>query len=456
MPIIPETTRKRAPGWLATALGPAGRAAYEQHKHDVTSYDERETIVRTPGTDMRALADVLGYLQHDTPERRALLQAIGLDAEAVAPRHCAVLSRELRAIFDREHASTVYSLTWDKSPWPSRDEDVPNIGLNTRRLCDVIAREVEWQRPGFTALGKLTLLSGPPGVGKTWSMMDHIARLTTGRPFPIVGNPANDCRDALFISTEDSDDDTLLPRIKALKGDASRVHTFQFVYGDGKRKSFALDRNIEDLDAWLGAHPLVELVVFDPISAILGKADSHRDAEVRSVLGPLAKVAEKRRVAIVGINHLTKGGEGQAMYRSMGSIAFVAAARIAWQVNRDPKEPGRSLLLPVKMNLGPTPDGLAFRITEDGVSWEKEPVTMTADEALYGISTKPRDAAKDWLSHLLADGPLPQKDIKERLNREKVCSFRTLENAKKELGVTAERVGGQMGGWFWSLPSQTT
>ena len=214
---------------------------------------------------------------------------------------------------------------------------------------------MQWQREGFTARGKLTLLSGPPEVGKTWTTLDHIARLTTGRDYPGTPNPTKDRRDALFISSEDADDDTLRPRIDTLKGDPSRVHTLQFVF-DGKKKveqALALDRHIEDLDYWLLAHPMVELVVFDPISAVLGRVDSHRDADVRSLLGPLAKIAERRQVAIIAINHLNKSLEGQAIYRSMGSIAFVAAARIAWQVCADAENPGRSLLLPVKMNLGP-------------------------------------------------------------------------------------------------------
>ena len=258
---------------------------------------------------------------------------------------------------------------------------------------------------------------------------------------------------ALFISSEDADDDTLRPRIDTLKGDPSRVHTLQFVF-DGKKKveqALALDRHIEDLDYWLLAHPMVELVVFDPISAVLGRVDSHRDADVRSLLGPLAKIAERRQVAIIAINHLNKSLEGQAIYRSMGSIAFVAAARIAWQVCADAENPGRSLLLPVKMNLGPRPNGLAFRISSQGISWDEEPVIVTADEVLNGPSAG-SDEAKDFLRDLLKDGPVRSTTVFERAKALRLGKS-TVKAAKCELKVEANRVGGKDGEWQWALPT---
>ncbi len=398
------------------------------------------------------MAVLLSALSHDTPERGALLKSVGLEAGAVSARHCASLAKACLQLVDEDHASKLFVRPWHKMPFPSRDEAPRTAGLNTRRLSDVVPRPVKWQREGFTALGKPTLLSGPPGVGKTWLMMDHIARLTTGRPYPGVANPTADRRDALFISSEDADDDTLRPRIDLLKGDPSRVHTLQFVFDGKGERSLALDRHIDELDSWLSAYPMVELVVFDPISAVLGRVDSHRDADVRSLLGPLAKVAERRQVAIVAINHLNKSVEGQAIYRSMGSIGFVAAVRIAWQVCADEENPGRSLLLPVKMNLGPRPNGLAFRISAEGISWDEEPVIVTADEALNGPSAGKRDEAKDFLRNLLKDGPVPATSIFDQAKALRLGKS-TVKAAKRELRVEATHVGGKGGEWQWSLPT---
>ncbi len=122
-------------------------------------------------------------------------------------------------------------------------------------------------------------------------------------------------------------------------------------------------------------------MVIDPISAYCGKIDTHNNAEVRSMLAPLASLASHRRIAILAITHLTKGVGNKAIYRAMGSLAFAAAARAVWAIIADPDDRQKRLLLPAKMNLARTPAGLSYVILNSAIAWSAEGVDMHADDA---------------------------------------------------------------------------
>jgi hypothetical protein len=152
------------------------------------------------------------------------------------------------------------------------------------------------------------------------------------------------------------------------------------------------------------------------------------------------------------------------MYRAMGSLAFVAAARAAWAIVRDKGDPKRRLMLAVKNNLAAdTANGLAFRIEPHGaggapvVCWEREPVTITADEALTpdlrerGRPADYRADAEQWLRDALADGPRPAKDVTSEAVEAHCISKRTLDRARRSIGVVAFRPENP-GPWWWTLP----
>jgi hypothetical protein len=347
---------------------------------------------------------------------------------------------------------------------PAAAAPIASPGLNCRRLSEVTPQQVRWAWPGRVPLAKLTLLCGDPCTGKTWVLLDLIARLTAGLPFPDgTGPPCGPC-DCLFATAEDGLADTIRPRIDLLGGDPSRVHVVEFVRetrmeSEGKtikkverEAQLALDRHAGQLDGYLAAHPAIRLVGLDPLLAFMGKADTHRNSDVRAVLGPLAKVAEARGPAVVGVNHLTKG-EGTALYRGMGSIGFNAAARAVWQVCADRDDPDRSLLLPVKVNLGPRPTGLAFRLSPAGLCWEDGPVTTTADEALNGPGPGKVAEAKEFLRELLKDGPVAASVAYDKAKAAGVAKS-ALKAAKRALGAESEHLGGKDGSWQWSLPAE--
>ncbi|MCG8407490.1 MAG: helicase RepA family protein, partial [Phycisphaerales bacterium] len=181
--------------------------------------------------------------------------------------------------------------------------------------------------------------------------------------------------------------------------------------------------------------------------------DSHKNAEVRGLLAPLAELAQRHRVAVLTVTHLNKSRDNSVLYRAMGSLGFVAAARAALLMVRD-KNPARRLVLPVKNNLAPLGDGLAFRFFDGAIAWDSEPVLMSADDALTDESTDQteRDDAADWLEQLLTDGPIESNMVK-KLARENGHTWATVRRAKSDLGIKARKQGfGDGAVWSWSLP----
>jgi len=329
----------------------------------------------------------------------------------------------------------------------------------TVRLSDAASRPVEWLWPGRIPSGKVTLLSGDPGLGKSYLTLSMAAHVSRGSVWPDRA-AAPSLGTVILFSAEDDVEDTIRPRLELMGADLSAIVAVNGVRcADGGRREFNLVDDLDPLKDLLREHPNSRLLVVDPISAYCGRTESHKNAEVRAMLAPLATLAAEHGVAIVAVTHLSKGVGGKAVYRSSGSLAFAAAARAVWHVGRDRDDPTRRLLLPVKMNLSPDPTGMAYRILDGCVVWETEPVAMTADDLLAsetdhqpGDPTE-REQAGDWLHELLAAGPLPAGDVQKQARD---CGFSgaTLRRAKKALRVVVKREGfGADGKWHWALPT---
>jgi putative DNA primase/helicase len=223
----------------------------------------------------------------------------------------------------------------------------------------------------------------------------------------------------------------------------------------GEEHGFNLERDLEALEAAIIDVGAV-LVIADPLSAYLGSKDSYRDSEIRGLLTPLAALAERHRVAVIGILHLTKAAQARLLLRAQGNVAFVAQARTVLAVGQDQNAPGRRLLVSVKNNLGPQAPALAFRIGDHGVLWEPGPVEGSAekllamDEVVSRSERHERDLAATFLRDLLRSGPVPSKEVKAN-----GIAQRTLWRAKADLGVIAERMqSGNRWAWSWALPAE--
>jgi hypothetical protein len=204
------------------------------------------------------------------------------------------------------------------------------------------------------------------------------------------------------------------------------------------------------------------LVVIDPLSAYLGGTDSYKDAEVRSLLAPLAALAERHAVSVLAVMHLTKDSQRRAIHRAGGSVGFVGAARVVLAVGKDPDDDARRLLVPVKTNVSSPPATLAYRLVESApgaarVAWEPDPVAGIEADALLGVAAaedrEERRDADDLLHELLAGGEQLSTELFKAAKANGV-SERTLYRAKRRLGIKARHVGqpGKKGAWYWVLP----
>jgi hypothetical protein len=328
-------------------------------------------------------------------------------------------------------------------------------------LADVEPEPVKWLWPGRIALGKLTLLAGDPGVGKSFVTLDIAARVSRGRPWADAPSVPICVGGAVLLNAEDDAGDTIRPRFDAAGGDVGRVLVLEAVRRRGKAStdSFCLKTDVGHLETAIRKVRDCRLVVIDPISAYLGRTDSHNNAEVRELMAPLAALAAKYSVAVILVTHFNKGATANAIYRAMGSIAFAAASRAVWCIVKDKQNPRRRLFLPLKNNLGGDALGLAYAIGRSGpggapvVVWEKEPVTMLADEVLaidVSKASQKESQAEAWLREALKDGPRASTEV---LAEAKDHSF-----GEKLIRRVFERLGGSStkadfhGGWLWSLP----
>jgi hypothetical protein len=232
---------------------------------------------------------------------------------------------------------------------------------------------------------------------------------------------------------------------------------------------FSLKRDVPMLRAAIEERPDCRLVVIDPVSAYLDGTDSNNNAELRALLAPLAVLAAECRVAVLIVSHLNKSSTQPAMYRTTGSIAFVAVARCALLVAKDKDDPtGRTrYMLPIKNNLARMDTSLPYvlQLTPgDGnvpvVGWGAE-TTLDVEEMLSPDNPKKPtggkgEEAKNWLRGVLATGPVPANDLEEYAEQAGITT-RTLERAKKLLKVKSRKEGfGKEGAWTCSLPEEST
>jgi putative DNA primase/helicase len=336
---------------------------------------------------------------------------------------------------------------------------------NIIRVSSVEKQPIKWLWPSRVALGKVTMIAGHPGLGKSQLTTFLAAQVTNGGRWP-AGEGRAPKGSVLMLSAEDDVADTIRPRLEAAGADVDRVHMLTAIRDADAMRGFNLARDLLALESALAQIGDVRLVNIDPLTAYMGGTDTHKTADVRALLAPVSDLAAKHGVAIVAISHLNKGGNGEAMGRITGSLAFVAAARAAFLVQKDAEDAKRRLFLPVKNNLGTDDTGLAFRIVEKDVGngirapaieWEDERVTISADEALAAASANEGEEgnalceAVEFLQNIVADGPVPQKTINADAKGNGV-SERTLKRAKSKLRVVARKTG-MDGGWTWELPA---
>jgi putative DNA primase/helicase len=353
--------------------------------------------------------------------------------------------------------------------------------LNSVRASTIEMTHLEWLWPNRFALGKIGIIAGLPDEGKGLLLSFIIACCTN----PALAWPNDEGRapqgNVILLTAEDDPADTVLPRLAAAGADLSKVEIIQLVRdhdsktGEQRNRMFSLVHDLEKLRAKITDVGSVVLIVIDPISAYLGigEVDSFRDADVRSVLGPLKELAGEMRVTALAIMHFNKKTDVlNMMLRICNSIAFAAASRHAFGVIDDPDNQ-RKLFVRGKNNLGQRDDrSLAFRfeVRTVGISrrtgkpilapfivWEAGYVDVTATEALQAVSGgRPPAApvaAKKFLLDILANAPVPAAEIEAAAKAEGIA-MRTLARAKTALGIVSEKGPMPQDPWTWRLPGE--
>jgi hypothetical protein len=336
-------------------------------------------------------------------------------------------------------------------------------------LSDVEVEAVRWLWPGRIPYGKLTVLEGDPGLGKSQLTLALAAAVTTGGALPgceggdaVAGEPAS----VLLLTGEDGLSDTVRPRLEAASGDPSRVHVLQGVPDPDRPGQFRFPSLPDD-----ATHLLLEirdrgvrLVIVDTLTTYLGgEYNSFKDADVRRALAPLAHVAESTGCAILLVRHLTKQSRGRAITAGGGSIGIVGGARSCLLLAEDPDNPELRVLAVVKANLAKKPDSLSLTIEEAATGWPRVVWSGTSEHSAddliaargdEGEDKRPIEEACDLLRSTLEDGAVLEREV-ERLADTAGIKRRTLRRAKEKLKVISEKQDFGKGPWVWRLPEAT-
>jgi hypothetical protein len=341
------------------------------------------------------------------------------------------------------------------------------------RGSDIAPEPINWLWRNYLAVGKLHLLGGQPGTGKTQIAQALGAAITKGARWP--DGTQSQIGSVVMWSSEDDPKDTLVPRFHAAGADTSKVYFVSGIRTNQEDRSFDPALDMDALRRALTGISDVRLLIVDPIvSAVAG--DSHKNSEVRRDLQPLVDMAAALGCAVLGITHFTKGTGGRdPVERITGSLAFGALARVVMVAAKNQQEEGdgrtRRIFTIGKSNIGPDGGGFEYEIQQcelraaPGV----EASSVTWGEALKGSAREllaVADAiaggggggggrlaeAVAFLEDALAHGQVPGKGI-EADAKEAGISKATLRRAKDKLDVRF-RKDGMDGGWLWWLPER--
>ena len=311
-------------------------------------------------------------------------------------------------------------------------------------MDEVPVEEVEWLWYPYIPFGKLTIIHGDGGEGKTTLILRLAALLSRGEKLPCDSTEREPIK-VIYQTAEDGLGDTIKPRLLAGNADCSQIK----VIDESEATLTMLDERIEKAIVETGARALI----LDPVQAYIGaKVDMNRANEVRAILSQLGQIAGQYRCAIILVGHLNKVQGNKSNYRGLGSIDFQATARSVLIVGRLKDNPQIRVMVQDKSSLAPEGEPIAFELDkENGFRWLGH-YDISVDDLLSGIpKEKKSEQAENLILEYLSNGKYPQQALLKKAQAVGI-SKRVLDEVKKALNVRSLKEGSQ---WYWELPKKT-
>lgn len=325
-----------------------------------------------------------------------------------------------------------------------------NVELKLIHMEDVVSKEVEWLWYPYIPYGKITIIEGDPGEGKTTLVLKLAAALSRGLPLPCDDDKEYEPIHIIYQTAEDGIENTIKPRLEKAGADCSMIR----VIDETDKELSMTDDRLEQAIIETGAR----LIILDPIQAYIGATvDMHRANEIRPVLKHLGIIAKKHNCAIILIGHMNKASGSKSTYRGLGSIDIQATARSVLLVARLRDKPNIRIMAHDKSSLAPAGDVIGFEMTEDNGMVCIGPYDITIDELLSGNEgrgKKKLDIAENFIKEYFGSNKvIPSNEIMMEAAKRSI-KRNTLLSAKKKLGITSDKEKAEDGTiyWTWVMP----
>jgi hypothetical protein len=325
-----------------------------------------------------------------------------------------------------------------------------NVELKLIHMEDVVSKEVEWLWYPYIPYGKITIIEGDPGEGKTTLVLKLAAALSRGLPLPCDDDKEYEPIHIIYQTAEDGIEDTIKPRLEKAGADCSMIRVIDETDKELSMTDDRLEQAIIETKA--------RLIILDPIQAYIGATvDMHRANEIRPVLKHLGIIAEKHNCAIILISHMNKASSSKSTYRGLGSIDIQATARSVLLVARLRDKPNIRIMAHDKSSLAPAGDAIGFEMTEDNGMVCIGPYDITIDELLSGNEgrgKKKLDIAENFIKEYFGSNKvIPSNEIMMEAAKRSI-KRNTLLSAKKKLGITSDKEKAEDGTiyWTWVMP----